>query len=98
MAKDIFERLNKGRPPQPETVRHEPPPEQRLLDWLRHHWGRPTIRLRDICYAAPNVVRKREHALKATETLVQHGWLAPVKPARRDRYEWRITQGLDLSC
>ena len=96
-AKDIFERLKEGRPPQEPTPPPTPlptPPEVRiLLDWLQHTWTKPTICTRDIYRYRPNVAQDRERALESAEILVKRGWLIPLKAHRHDRKRWQITIG-----
>jgi hypothetical protein len=97
MAKDIFERLAQGRPPPEPTPSPTPPatPREalRLLDWLQHNWGRPTICARDIYRNGPSPVRDRESTRKSTEILEKRGWLIPLKSHRYDRKRWQITIG-----
>jgi hypothetical protein len=90
MAGNIFDRLDKGRPP-PIKKAQEVSPAQRLLNWLQH-WNKPTICTRDICYHGPGPIRKREKASKAIEILVKNGWLVPDQSHRRDRQVWRIVR------
>jgi hypothetical protein len=98
-AKDIFEKLKEGRPPQaptpPPTPLATPPEALRLLNWLQHNWGRATICARDIYRSGPNPIRNRESTLKTTETLEKRGWLIPLKAHRYDRKRWQITIGPD---
>ena len=93
MARDIFERLAKGRPPQEPTPLPTPLAAGRLLDWLQNNWTQPTIRARDICVYGPNSIRDRESAIKTAEVLVKHGWLVPMKTRRYDTKMWRIAIG-----
>jgi hypothetical protein len=96
-AKDIFERLKEGRPPQaptpPPTPLPTPPEALRLLDWLQHNWGQPTICVRDIHRQGPTPIRDRKSALEAAEILEKRGWLIPLKAHRYDRKRWQITIG-----
>ena len=83
-AKDIFERLKRRRPPQeptpPPTPLPTPPEALRLLNWLQHNWGRPTICARDIYRSGPSPLQNdRESTLKTTEILEKRGWLIPLK-------------------
>jgi hypothetical protein len=97
VAKDIFERLKEGRPPQepapPPTPLPTPPAARILLDWLQNTWTKPTIRARDIYRHGPNPVRERERALEAAEILTRRGWLIPLTAKRRDVKRWQITIG-----
>ena len=98
MAKDIFERLNAGRPPPPKkTARHELslPPAQKLLNWLQQDWTEPTIGARDIYRHGPNAVRNRRSAINSAEILVKHGILVPTKARRRDMIKWQVVRMLD---
>ena len=97
-AKDIFERLKEGRPPQeptpPPTPLPTPPEALRLLDWLQHNWTQPTICARDIYRHGPSPLRDdRKSALEAAEILEKRGWLIPLKAHRHDRKRWQITIG-----
>jgi len=75
--------------PEPER-RKSPPPAQELLVWIQQCWNKPTISLRDIQVYAPGAIRDRETATRHAETLEKYGWLAPVRPRRRDRRVWRL--------
>jgi hypothetical protein len=94
-AKNIFEKLKEGRPPQAPTPTPLPTPPAvlELLDWLQHTWKQPDIRARDIYRHGPPCTRNRENALQAAETLVKRGWLIPLKAKRRDVKKWQITIG-----
>jgi hypothetical protein len=83
----------------PPFIEHEPEPErprvppsaQQLLCWIQRDWGKPVVSLRDIQTFAPGLaIRKREIALNLTKTLVNQGWLVPMKAWRRDRQVWRL--------
>ena len=98
VAKDIFERLAEGRPPQeptpPPTPLPTPPAALRLLNWLQHDWNQPTICARDIYRHAPRPLRDdRKSALEAAEILEKRGWFIPLKAHRHDRKRWQITIG-----
>jgi hypothetical protein len=95
VAKDIFERLNAGRPPQEPAPPPVPLAAGKLLGWLQNNWKEPTIRVRDICRFGPNPIRDRESVIKMAEILVGCGWLVPMKPHRCDTKRWRITIGPD---
>ena len=92
---NLFERLAQ-RPPQettPEPTPEPTPPEAlRLLNWLQHNWGRPTVCARDIYRSGPNRI-DRASALKSTEILEKRGWLIPLRSHRHDRKRWQITIG-----
>ena len=90
---NLFERLNKGRPP-PAEEQIKPPhdeliPAQKLLDWLQH-WAKPTVSAREIRIYGPKSIRDRQSALNSAETLVKYGWLIPTQTPRRDRRVWQI--------
>lgn len=94
MVKDIFERLDKGRPPaeaviskRTQKIQHA----QKLLDWLQHARTRPTISARDIYTYGPRP-RDRESAIDLAKSLVEHGWLIPIQTHRYDRYEWQVVR------
>jgi hypothetical protein len=93
VAKDIFERLDKGRPPFEEVISTRTQKIQRaqkLLDWLQH-WAKPTIRARDICIYGPRP-RDRESAIDSAKFLAEQGWLVPNKTRRYDSQEWQIVR------
>jgi hypothetical protein len=87
--------IDDGRSPAAEKTTPPPTPlaALRLLDWLQHNWGRPTVCARDIYRSGPSPVRDRESALKSTEILEKRGWLIPLKSHRYDRKRWQITIG-----
>jgi hypothetical protein len=70
-----------------------PPEVRELLDWLQHHWTKPTIRARDIYRYGPHRTRGREGAVEIAESLAKGGWLIPIKADRRDVKKWQITIG-----
>jgi hypothetical protein len=74
---------------------HESYP-QLLLNWLLQHWTEPTICMRDIYSYAPrsirDPIRNEEIAISSTQTLVDYGWLIPLKAHRRDRQIWQIAR------
>ena len=89
---NLFERLDKERPPPAEATnkqsRNSPPT---LLDWLRNRWPETTVCARDIYRHAPSPIRgDRKIALDLAEALVGQGWLTPLKTHRHDRKAWRI--------
>ena len=92
----LFEQLAQGRPSPPVQTKFEANgltlELQGLHHWLKH-WGRPTVRLRDICNRGPVTSRKRERAIYLAGILVERGWLAPVEARRRNRKEWLIVRG-----
>jgi len=92
VAKDIFERLDKGRPPIEviSTRTQKIQRAQKLLDWLQH-WAKPTIRARDICIYGPRP-RDRESAIDSAKFLAEQGWLVPNKTRRYDSQEWQIVR------
>ena len=66
---------------------------KKLLDWLLLVWDKPTVSARDIYRCGPNAIRDRETTLRLAKTLVDHGWLNPLKTRRHDMREWQIIQG-----
>ena len=98
---NLFERLNKGRPP-PVEDRLKPETStasselardlQKLHEWIQH-WGKPTVTARDIYKFGPNPIRDPKKAIGLAEILVGHGWLIPNKTRRRDMREWKIVRG-----
>jgi hypothetical protein len=75
--------------PPPTKRPQEPSPAQKLLDWLQR-WNKPTIRAADILIYGPRSTRNQKDADNATEVLVRHGWLTPVKTNQRNRRQWQI--------
>jgi hypothetical protein len=69
----------------------KPSPAQKLLDWLQR-WNKPTIRAADILIYGPHSTRKRKDADDATEVLVRHGWLTPLKTNQRNWRQWQIVR------
>jgi hypothetical protein len=68
-------------------------PIEKLLDWLVNYWGKTTVTAREIYIYGPNCVRDRPTTLNLAQTLVERGWLVPIKPrgpSRRDKREWKI--------
>jgi hypothetical protein len=93
-ARDIFDRLNRGRPPRQFKISNSELARelQKLHEWLQHS-DRTSIRLRDICYLGPTSMRKRVKAISLAEILSANGWLIPIKkPRRYDRREWQIVR------
>jgi Protein of unknown function (DUF3987) len=66
---------------------------KKLLDWLLLVWDKPTVSARDIYRCGPNAIRDRETTLRLAKTLVDHGWLVPIKMRRHDMREWQIIRG-----
>ena len=69
-------------------------PTQRLLNWIQHDWPKATVIARDIYRHGPNPIRiQNSSAIETIKTLVERGWLAPIKTHRRDRFAWQIMRG-----
>jgi hypothetical protein len=102
MVKNLFARLNKGRPAPNEDKQHNGqkifspmqklPPAQLLLSWLLYDWPQSTVTLRDICNLGPNSIRRKETALSLAEVLSKLGWLTPLEARRRDIKKWKIVK------
>jgi len=93
MAKDIFERLCRGRPPTEEVISErtrELQHAQKLLDWLQR-WPKPTVWTKDILIYGPRP-RDRKNTIDSTTILVEQGWLIPNKTRRYDSREWQIVR------
>jgi hypothetical protein len=91
MGRDIFERLDKGRPPTKEVISEraqEIQHAQKLLDWLQR-WNRPTVSWRDIHNHGPRP-KDQKKAIDAAEILVRNGWLVPLRPHRYDMHKWKV--------
>jgi len=89
---NLFERLNKGRPPPAEDRPNEITLAQKLLDFLQQHWTKPTVSARDICIYGPYSIRDRKRAIDAAEILAKEGWLVPIKTRRHDMQHWGIVR------
>ena len=70
MAKDIFERLSAGRPPQEPTPPADSPGSGEAARLAAKHLDKPIIRVRDIRIYGPHSLRDRESAIKTAEILV----------------------------
>jgi hypothetical protein len=79
------------RPVVPPTDRFSSPVEQ-LLSWLMR-WPKPTVTTKNILQFGPNCLRNRKSARPAAETLVEWGWLTPLKTRCYREREWRIERG-----
>jgi len=88
---NLFERLARGRPAEERIKPPHKDPAQKLLDWLQH-WTKPTISTRDIHIYGPNSIRDRESAINSAQTLVDCGWLIPLKAHRRDMHKWQVVR------
>ena len=95
--------LEKEQPDEPEIVRRGPQPiiplahrrsspSEKLLDWIINHWAKPIVTARDIRAYGPNCTRDPTDVMSLTKTLVQYGWLIPVRAWRRDMKKWRIVR------
>jgi hypothetical protein len=99
----LFERLDRGRPPPVEdrpkaganTINSDLAqkliPAQKLLDWLQR-WDKSTVCIKQILIYGPHSLRGRERAIDSAKTLVEYGWLTPVKKHRRDGHKWEIVR------
>jgi hypothetical protein len=54
--------------------------------------AKPTISTRDIHIYGPNSIRDRESAINSAQTLVDCGWLIPLKAHRRDMHKWQVVR------
>ena len=97
---NLFERLNKGRPPPAQVEEKDQKrrdeeallvPAQKLLDWLQR-WEKDTVNLRDIGQRGPKSIRDRKSAIQAAQILVHHGWLVPKKMRRYNARVWKIAR------
>jgi hypothetical protein len=88
---NLFQRLDRGRPPPPTKEAQKPAPAQKLLDWLQR-WTKPTVCTRDILIYGPNSLRDPKSAIDSAEILVRNGWLVPVEPHRYDMHKWQIVR------
>ena len=67
-------------------------PKEKLLSWMVNYWPKPTLTLRDISAYGPYCARDPADIMNLTRTLVQYGWLVPVRAWRRDMKKWRIVR------
>ena len=76
---NLFDRLDRGRPPAPaeEKTRPKNEPAQLLLNWLQR-WPKPTVSSRDIRIWGPLALHNREAAIHTAQILVAHGFLSPI--------------------
>jgi len=88
---NLFDRLDRGRPPAEAKQPTKPSKEQRLLDWLLK-WPQPTIGAAQILMNGPRSTRKQKDADNATEVLVKHGWLTPLKTNQSNWRQWQIVR------
>ena len=87
---DLFDRLDRRRPAPVDEKTKQPDRAQEMLDWLQR-WSKPTVNSREISQFAPRSIRfDRENAIKIAETLVRHGWLAPLQTRQRNWREWQV--------
>jgi hypothetical protein len=93
MVKNLFERLNKGRPALGATNKLPRNSAKILLDWLVNHWPRETISASEICTYGPYPFRTRDRAVELAETLAKLGWLVALKTPRRNMRKWQIVRG-----
>ena len=74
---NLFDRLDRGRPPAEEKTK-QPDPAQLLLNFLQR-WTKPTISSRDIRIYGPKSIRNRESAVRSAQILAAQGWLVPLE-------------------
>ena len=87
---NLFERLDKGRPP-PPPKQAQPSPAQTLLDWLQH-WANTTVTAREVYTYGPNSIRNKKTTLSLAQILVEQGWLVPIETRQYNTHEWKIVQ------
>ena len=87
---NLFERLDKGRPP-PPPKQAQPSPAQTLLDWLQH-WAKTTVTAREVYTYGPNSIRNKKTTLSLAQILVEQGWLVPIETRQYNTHEWKIVQ------
>ena len=85
--------IDEPKKPRPETPPPVPLAAGRLLHWLKNNWKGSTIKEREIRIYGPGSIRDRESTLRATEVLVRHGWLVPMKTGRYDSKRWQLAIG-----
>ena len=87
---NLFERLDKGRPP-PPPKQAQPSPAQTLLDWLQH-WAKTTVTAGEVYTYGPNSIRNKKTTLSLAQILVEQGWLVPIETRQYNTHEWKIVQ------
>ena len=87
---NLFERLDKGRPP-PPPKQAQPSPAQTLLDWLQH-WAKTTVTAREVYTYGPNSIRNKKTTLSLAQILVEQGWLVPIETRQYNTHEWKIVR------
>src|SRR5262249_6466955 len=87
---NLFEGLDKGRPP-PPPKQAQPSPAQTLLDWLQH-WAKTTVTAREVYTYGPNSIRNKKTTLSLAQILVEQGWLVPIETRQYNTHEWKIVQ------
>jgi len=87
---NLFDRLDRSRPPAEEKT-EQPDPAQKLLNWLQK-WRRPTITPRQIRIYGPKYFRSQERVLGTAEALVRYGWLTALKPRGKNTHEWQVVR------
>jgi len=94
---NLFERLERKRPPQAEATSKQPDDEivsaQKLLDFLQR-WTKDTIAEREIRVYGPKSIRDRKSAVRSAEILTHFGWLAPIRSPHYNGRMWKITRKL----
>jgi hypothetical protein len=67
-------------------------PAGRFLNWLLNYWSKPTISAYEIYTYGPRPIKNLKEAMSVAETLVQQGWLIPIRAHRHDRKLWLIVR------
>jgi hypothetical protein len=70
---DTLEREPKVTPP----TNLEFLPAGKLLNWLLHHWKKPTVTTRELCQFGPRP-REWKEVVGLAEALAKQGWLLPM--------------------
>jgi hypothetical protein len=86
---EIVRKGPRGFSPSP---RRKDSPNEQLLSWMVNCWPKNIITLRDFQAYGPNCIRNPTDIMSLTKTLVQDGWLTPVRAWRRDMKKWRIVR------
>ena len=84
---DIFERLNREKPPPEEKAKRQPKElAEALLGWLER-WPKQVLTLNDLRNYAPRSIRNKETAIRSAQILTAHGHLK-----RLAAHKWQIVR------
>ena|SRR5215472_9666540 len=88
---NLFDRLDRRRPPTPTEEEQKLLPEQLMLNWLLQRWPHQTVSSKQIYQYAPRSIRlDRESAIRTAKILERYGWLVPLPRRQRNWRVWEI--------